>query len=154
MGTDQFLTVLLMVAHLFSLSDPAGAQHLLDASEMQSVATTRRQVSLLLNRYLRAKCGPKKASSKTHHHFHLMGMLKKVGKIYMEKKLNLMQADRISDIHVADQQQEAVNATVTACADRQQQQQQQQQHQINSNENHHFNLSPYNIDGRCNTYRQ
>lgn len=53
---------------------------------------------MLLNRFLRVKYGPKKASSKTHHHFYLMHMLKRVAKIYMEKKLVLTQADHVSDI--------------------------------------------------------
>ncbi len=103
MGTDQFLTCLLVLAHLFSLSDSAADELDLDRGERQTVFQTRRQVALLLNRYLRVKYGPKKASSKTHHHFYLMGMLKRVGKIYMEKKLRLMQADRISDIQFESQ---------------------------------------------------
>ncbi len=122
-GTDQILTCLLILANLFSLPD-ATARDLvnvltycilnlyltklfkcfflqLDEHERASLSKTRQQVALLLNRYLRVKFGPKKASSKTHHHFYLMSALKKVGKIYMEKKLKLMQADRISDIQVS-----------------------------------------------------
>ena len=50
------------------------------------------------SRYLRAKLGPKKTSSKLHHHFELIKRLKRVSKIYMEKKLNLIQGDHVSDI--------------------------------------------------------
>ena len=102
-GTDQFLTCLLVVANLFSLPESDACDPGLDREELMVVAQTRRQVALLLNRYLRVKYGPKKASSKTHHHFYLMGMLKKVGKIYMQKKLQLVQANRISDIQVESQ---------------------------------------------------
>jgi hypothetical protein len=55
----------------------------------------------LLNIDFRAKYGPKKASSKTHHHFYLMGMLKRVSRIYMEKKLQLTRADRLQDIQLS-----------------------------------------------------
>ena len=52
------------------------------------------------SRYLRVRFGSEGAAVKTRHHFYLMTMLKRVSKIYMEKKLNLMQADHISDISI------------------------------------------------------
>lgn len=95
-GKDQFLTCLLTMTHLFTVSRSKVAT--LSTEDLSSINNARRAITVLLNRYLREKHGYKKASSKTHHHFYLMSMLKRISKIYMEKKLLLMQADQISDI--------------------------------------------------------
>ncbi|XP_059095032.1 uncharacterized protein LOC131889844 isoform X2 [Tigriopus californicus] len=97
-GTDQFLTCLLIMVNLLTLSPEASAS--LPLEDDRAVAKHRHHLYLMLNRYLRIKFGPKKASSKTHHHSYLISLLKRVSKIYMEKKLNLMETDQISDISI------------------------------------------------------
>eukprot|EP00095_Tigriopus_kingsejongensis_P003616 maker-scaffold49_size462716-snap-gene-1.21 protein:Tk03616 transcript:maker-scaffold49_size462716-snap-gene-1.21-mRNA-1 annotation:"hypothetical protein Y032_0297g1723" len=97
-GTDQFLTCLLIMVNLLTLSPESSA--MLPLEDDRAVSKHRHHIYLMLNRYLRIKFGPKKASSKTHHHSYLIGLLKRVSKIYMEKKLNLMEADQISDISI------------------------------------------------------
>lgn len=97
-GTDQFLTCLLIMAHIFNLSNDT--ERLLSPREASHIRKTKSQIVLLLNRYLRTKFGPKKASSKTHHHFYLMNSLMTVSKIYMERKLKLTQADNYADINI------------------------------------------------------
>ena len=58
------------------------------------------KVTSFIFRYLQSRFGPEVGSRKSHHRFYLMARLKRVSKIYLEKKLNLMQADHISDISI------------------------------------------------------
>ncbi len=104
-GQDQFLTCLLTMTHLFTTFG-GSSEAAMDAADASAIANARRAVVVLLNRYLKAKHGPKKASSKTYHHFYLMSMLKRISKIYMEKKLQLMQTDPVSDILLLESEQQ------------------------------------------------
>jgi hypothetical protein len=67
-GTDQYLACMLILANLLNTS-PAVSE-MLPASELAAVDLARKHVLVMLNRYLKLKFGPKKASSKVRSRYY------------------------------------------------------------------------------------